>query len=151
MKQQIIRKILIVSFFILIVSVPTVYWFGKRATPPKLDAEKIPALSLPILLDNPQIGSVFIHYFLNGEIENLVYRGNDILIQLKSVGAQIPEIAVTDATRVWKTSPPYTETSSVRLNKKDLKAGQMVDVSAEYDLKTEEWIIRDIFIPTDKN
>ncbi len=150
-----LRRILIISFLVLIVSIFIVFWFkkGMRFLPdPNKNTTKQPAMfSLPIPLDNPRIESLFVHYFLGGEIEGLVPQDNNLIIQFKSAEVQIPEIVVTNETRVWRISPPYTEASSVRLNKSNLKVGQIIDISIEYDLRASNWNVRDVFIPTDRN
>ena len=106
--------------------------------------------ALPVALDNPNVGSVLIHYFFSGTLKQIetVSGGNRIVLQ-NSAG--MPDLLITSVTRVSKITPPYDKTTPVPINIKDLKSGEHLDISAEYDLNQNIWFFRDVFLATDKN
>lgn len=116
-----------------------------------LRPDNIKIIELPISLTSPNVGQVLVHYFLTGTIKKLENstEGTQIIVDTKD--QSIPKITLTNQTRISKIAPPYSAETSLPLRISDLKAGVNIDISAEYDLREKIWIIRDVFVPTDRN
>ncbi len=103
--------------------------------------------NFPISLSDPSIGQAFVHYFINGKIAALESGNNIIVLD----NASLPKFTLSGESRVSKLTPPYGAQSSMAEARNELKAGLNIIISAEYDLRSKAWIVRDVYIPTDKN
>ncbi|HEV8601748.1 MAG TPA: hypothetical protein VGQ87_04110 [Patescibacteria group bacterium] len=107
-------------------------------------------VNLPIALDNSSVGSAFVHYFLTGKLQQVTSVAEGTKISLEnSVG--LPDLIITHSTRISRITPPYETSKPIPLSIKDLKPGQTLDLSLEYDLNHQVWFLHDVFLPTDKN
>lgn len=106
--------------------------------------------NLPVLLNSPNVSSVLIHYFFTGRLKELQETAGGTKIVLVDADPSLPEIIATKATRVQRISPPY-ELSRTPISVNMLKSGQLIDISAEFDVKTGMWFILDVFLATDRN
>ncbi len=105
---------------------------------------------LPIAIDNPNTGSVLLHYFLSGTLEEVKNTKDGYVISL-SGAKDLPLLLLGSNTRISRITPPYGADSSVPLTVENLKKGMAIDISLEYDLRSSLWMIHDVFVPTDKN
>ena len=124
------------------------FTFFKNSDTPKTEQinQDQTAQSFPIALTEPGLGQVFVHYFINGKITALE-NGNLIVLE----NSNLPKFQLSPETRVSKLTPPYGSQSSIIVSKNELKPGLNIIISAEYDVRSKEWIVRDVYIPTDKN
>lgn len=105
---------------------------------------------LPIPLNNPAVGSALIHYFISGSVQSVgsVDGGHQLVLANSN---DLPILLINSDVRISQITPPYGANSSKSITVSSLKQGMNVDISMEYELGTNTWIIRDIFVPTDKN
>ena len=108
-------------------------------------------IELPVAIDDPKVGSVFIHYFFSGKIEKLKKTKEGLEISLDSDNGTIPLFTVVKDTRISRISPPYSASTSQPIASTSLKTGLYVDISTEYDVRSKTWTVHDVFVPTDKN
>ncbi|TSC61885.1 MAG: hypothetical protein G01um101448_489 [Parcubacteria group bacterium Gr01-1014_48] len=114
--------------------------------------EKNKVLSdFPIPLDHPNVGSVFVHYFLTGTIDQIKNVSEGTQIVLEGAQKTLPQIIATKESRISRISQPYSDTTLTIIRASDLRKGMQTDISIEYELRSRLWIVRDIFIPTDRN
>ena len=106
--------------------------------------------NLPIAPESPNVSNVLIHYFFTGTLKELKKAADGTEIILADADPNLPDIIVTNTTRVQKISPPY-ESNATPINVNTLKPGQRIDISAEFDLKTGAWFVLDVFFATDRN
>lgn len=106
--------------------------------------------NLPVKRDSPNVGSVLIHYFFTGTLKELQKTIGGTRIVFADADPSLPDIIVTDKTRVQKITPPY-ESNAISININTLKSGQYIDVSAEFDVRTGTWNILDVYLATDRN
>ena len=106
----------------------------------------------PIPLDHPNIGSVLVHYFLTGTIDQVkkVPEGTQIVLGGEDQ-KMLPRIIATKESRISRISKPYSDTTRKVMRADDLRAGMQTDISIEYDLRSHLWIVQDVFIPVDRN
>ena len=168
------KKISIGIFFVLLVSlfILTTLNFKKYKLPantqksaqspvvpkiekqnPHLNQDLVTAngINLPVPMGSPGVSGVLVHYFFTGKINEIVPLGSETKISIDSSEKSIPSFIVTNETRVSHISQPYSEKTSFPIKIGDLKIGQSVDISAEYDLMQKKWFTRDVFLPTDRN
>jgi hypothetical protein len=106
--------------------------------------------NLPVPENSPNVSSVLIHYFFTGKLQRLDKVGEDTKIIYANADPALPSLLVTSKTRVHKITPPY-ETNSTAIDINTLKAGQIIDISAEFDIRNGTWFILDVFLATDRN
>lgn len=107
------------------------------------------AASFPIELDARGIDQVLLHYFISATLANTIKTPAGLSIKL--VEEIIPSFIIGPDTRISKIIPPYSEKNSIAAGPEILTSNVKVILSAEYDLRTTQWIVRDIFVPTDRN
>ena len=153
------RKRAVAVFVVLIVGLAAVVIAGLSRVP-KEAGPRAPAgptvnngsaLGLPVPVDGPNIGSAFVHYFFTGSVKEVKKSGDGSLLVLYVTNDAIPEFPLAPDTRIARISQPYSAETSRMVSVSELKAGLVVDVSAEYDLRSGQWLTRDVFIPTDRN
>ncbi len=110
-----------------------------------------PVLGLPVPVDGPNVGSAFVHYFFTGSVKEVKKSGDGSVLVLYTTNDAIPEFPLAADTRIARISQPYSAETSRMVSVNELKTGLVVDVSAEFDLRSGQWLTRDVFIPTDKN
>lgn len=153
---------LLIIFIVLLLVLGGVGWYAKMDVMDfqnvfaKKTLEVTPTLVndrsviLPVGLDNPNVGSVRAHYFMAGTIKEVKSLPDGYEIVLAN-SKYLPKIVVNNGVRVSKITPPYNSAAPVPFPAKDLKPGMVIDISLEYELASEVWIIQDVFVPTDKN
>lgn len=148
------RKILIAIFIVLVLILATVTVFkirGNRNKSIENTPQNFSSIELPIKLNEPVVGSMFLHYFLSGAIKNVEKVDGQYLVTLVEDSGSLPSITIDQETRVSKISAPYNEKTTEKISPARLKKGLKIDISTEYDLRAKQWFTRDIFVPTDKN
>ncbi len=153
------RRQAIIAFVVLIVGVAAVVFAGLTRVPkeepqPSAGGRTENAgtvLSLPVPVDSPNVGSAFAHYFFTGSVKEVKKGAEGSVLVLYVTNDKIPEFPLAADTRIARISQPYSAETSQMVSVAALKAGLVVDVSAEYDLRSGQWFTRDVFIPTDRN
>ncbi len=113
--------------------------------------ESSEGLTLPVPLTNKNIQGAYVHYFFTGTIKSLAPAGDNTDLVLEGADTDLPTFTITDKTRLHTIKPPYGSENAVNIKTSDLKTGLVVDISAEYDLKNKIWLLRDVFVPEDRN
>ena len=153
------RKRAVAVFVVLIVGLAAVVIAGLSRVPkdagPSVPADSTgnnsPILGLPVPIDGPNVGGAFAHYFFTGSVKEVKKSGEGSVLVLYVTNDAIPEFPLGPDTRIARISQPYSAETSRMVSVNELKAGLVVDVSAEYDLRSGQWLTRDVFIPTDRN
>ena len=101
----------------------------------------------PIALNEPGVGQAFIHYFIEGKITAIEGQQDTIVLD----NPKLPKFQLGAETRIAKMSPPYGSQNSTIIKQGELKAGLNIIISAEFELRSQQWLVRDVFVPTDKN
>lgn len=146
------RKIAITIFFVLLAGISSLliwkFWnrpiFNASENPPPANNT-----AFPVEPGATNVGQVFLHYFFEGSLKSVYKSATSSELVLEN--PDLPKILVDQAVRISKIKPPYQHTAPILAGQKDLKVGVYVIISAEYDLNSKSWIIRDVFIPIDKN
>lgn len=155
------RKQAVIAFVVLIVGIAAVVIAGLLRVP-KDDSPSVPAgeqapaagaavSGLPVPIDGANVGGVFAHYFFTGAVKEVRRTAEGSVLVLYVTNDKIPEFPLAADTRIARISQPYSAETSRMVSVAELKAGLVVDVSAEYDLRSGQWFTRDVFIPTDRN
>ncbi len=144
-----------VTLFILLCVLGYLLFAGKQRSvdntfPSLKNNTKTSTFSLPVSQDSPNVTSVLAHYFFTGKVKKLQKVENGTKIIYENADSKLPELVVTDKTRVSKITPPY-ETNHSFININDIHPGQIIDISAEYDVRSSSWNILDVFFATDRN
>lgn len=108
--------------------------------------DSMTSLELPIALDNPNVGSTLIHYFLRGtiqEVKNISSGSNQLILEDSS----LPDLIISSETRISQITMPYDGTEPVTKTITDLKPGLNIDLSIEYDINIKQWFLRDVYLP----
>lgn len=153
------RRQAIIAFVVLVVGVAAVVVAGLMRVPKEEPRQAVngtpnggsPSLGVPIAIDGPNIGGAFVHYFFTGSVKEVKKSAEGSVLVLYVTNDAIPEFPIASDTRVSRISQPYSAETSRPIGLSELKAGLVVDVSAEYDLRSGQWFTRDVFIPTDRN
>lgn len=106
--------------------------------------------NLPVREGSVNVGSVLIHYFFTGKLKALKKTDGGTQIIYQNADPALPVLIATSKTRISKITPPY-DVNHVFININELKVGQTVDTSAEFDIKTGLWSVLDVFLATDRN
>lgn len=109
--------------------------------------------NLPVAGDSENVSSVLLHYFFMGKLEKLKKVDGGTQIFLADADPSLPRIIVAKQTRVHKVPSFSSEDHSndKPISVDTLKTGQIIDISAEFDLKTNTWFILDVFLVDDRN
>lgn len=107
--------------------------------------------ALPIGLDTPGVRAAYARYFLTGKIKeiNTTDSGREIIFD--TTDASLPKIVTDGQTRFWRISAPYSQETMTAAETSDIVSGMIVDISIEYDLAAKTWIVRDVYVPDDRN
>lgn len=110
-------------------------------------------IDAPVSLGSPNVGLVFVHYFFSGSIKELknVEGGTELI--LDSTNPEMPRIVLTPQIPISKVvvPPPAVPVPPKNLKIQDLKPGQNVDVSMEFDPVLKNWVVLGVFLPSNKN
>lgn len=154
------RRAMILTLFGLISGLAVVgFWFSKSTissffqeketpSPELLDQSSVKDFKPPLSLDHSQVTSALLHYFLTGTIKSV--KGNQIYLDTKGDNS-LPSLIISPETRISKITLPYSASTSVSITVRELRPGQTVDISVEYDLRSKTWLLRDVFLPTERN
>ena len=107
-------------------------------------------LNMPFLLNDPSQGSVLLHYFINGSVKQIKNTAQGAQIILSNADSSYPPFIIAKDTRISKITPPYAS-NNVPITVSDLKPGNNIIISIEYDLTQQVWLMRDVLLPTDHN
>lgn len=149
------KKLLAGTFGVLIVILGIAVWMRNQNVSMETYSnseikEEGKNIELPIARDNPNVGSVLLHYFITGVLKEVkTTDGKTVLILKNSSG--LPEILLQPQTRISRITPPYESNTPIPLSVKDLRAGMNIDISMEYNVGSKSWATSDVFIATDKN
>lgn len=152
---------LFVTFIILLLILGGVAWYSKvdvknwqslfsnkvEKSEPVVDDTNV---VLPVGVNNPNVTGVRVHYFMEGVIKEIKGHPEGFEVTLNNAN-NLPPIIIKTGVRLSKITPPYNSNVPAPFLFKDLKPGLTIDVSLEYELATQKWIVHDIFVPTDKN
>jgi len=105
----------------------------------------------PLATNDPIVSATLIHYFLTGTIKEVIKHSEGSQIILENDDGRASFLIIKNDTRISRISLPYSAQTSVSVKTDALKAGVIVDISAEYDIRAKTWHVRDVFIPTDRN
>lgn len=106
--------------------------------------------NLPIKEDSINVSSVLIHYFFTGKLKELKKTDGGTQIIYENTDPALPILIATSKTRISKITPPY-DVNHTFIGINELKVGQTIDISAEFDIKTDLWSVLDVLLATDRN
>ena len=124
---------------------------GKIADASPSASPAAPDASWPIPLNNPSVTAVYAHYYFSGKIKeiNKTDKGSEIV--LETADEKIPHLLVDKETRYSRISLPYSTATMRPIKFGDIVQGMVIDVSVEYDIRGKSWIVRDVYVPDDRN
>lgn len=106
--------------------------------------------TLPVALENKNVGAVLVHYFFTGKLKELEKTAAGTKIVFLDADPGLPDLIIARDTRISRLTPPY-EQNHTEININTLKPGNTIDVSAEFDVRAGAWFVRDVYMPTDRN
>ena len=151
MKKNLLTLSLVVLLIIFgyLLEVNRTKLFGSYSVSNK-ENNKGSEFSLPVSATSKNVNGVSVHYFFTGKLKELKETTNGIQIIYENPDPDMPELFVTDTTRVSKITPPY-DLNHVIIKTNELKSGQTVVISAEYNLLNSSWKLLDVYLATDRN
>ena len=104
----------------------------------------------PVSIESKNVNGVLIHYYFTGKLKELKKTSLGTQIIYEDADQTLPALVAGPKTRVEKITPPY-ELNAINININSLKVGQIIDISAEYDVRSNTWNVLDVFLATDRN
>ncbi len=104
-------------------------------------------LLLPLPLTHPNVARMELQYFVRGEIKDIKKDDGRTEIILSDSVPPFPQIFIMPETRLWKISPPFAPSDMRQIAPDDLNPKMRIEFYINYDIATQRWIIRDIFVP----
>jgi len=152
-------RILAISIFFVLLTlfaltgVRLVYthWQNKKSVSNALEKTAKGTVVLPVPIENPRVGSAFLHYFFRGKIKEIQNIANGSQIILEDANSALPPFVIIPTTRISLIAPPYNASTVSPIPLSKLQPGIEVELSMEYDLRSTTWRVQDVFIPTDRN
>ncbi len=126
-------------------------------TPSPTGKEDAPAgITLPVKADNPLVSQSgpsrnpgFWQYFFTGTVTQVLPLADGTRIVLRGADTTVPSMIVPADVQVQQIT---NNTGAVQyLPAAALKAGQVVDIRMEYQFDGNRWLLREVFIPLERN
>ena len=155
------KQSLLISFLLIVIILGGLGWYynvdlsNLKNITNKQDSVVVKALDekaiiLPIAPNNPNVSATKVQYFVYGTIADIktVSQGSEIFL---ANSKDIPSLVIKSGVRISKITPPYNLNPAIPLTVKDLKTGMVVDLSLQYDVVSQSWVLLDVFVSTDRN
>lgn len=124
---------------------------SEEASPSATAPANLKEITLPIAVDNSNITGAYAHYYITGRVREVLKTETQSELVLDLDDESLPKLVIDTATRFWTIKLPYSTQNMKAAALSDIAAGKTVDVSIEYDLRAKNWIVRDVYLPEDRN